>query len=73
MYNLQVPEFLKSKTTFAIMQYFISFIAQKTETIKKYEMETIKYDCFLSVCVLQIDIKELCSHNHLSKIFPTFL
>lgn len=38
MLDYDLKEFLKSKTTFAIMQYFISFIAQKTETIKKYEL-----------------------------------
>jgi hypothetical protein len=38
MLDYDLKELLKTKTTFAIMQYFISFIAQKTETIKKYEL-----------------------------------
>lgn len=38
MLDYDLKQFLKTKTTFAIIQYFISFIAQKTETIKKYEL-----------------------------------
>lgn len=36
--RVRIEEFVKKETPFAVMQYFVSFKASKSETIKKYEI-----------------------------------
>ena len=61
MTDIELSEILKQNKKFALIQYFVSIISVKTETIKKYELIYLKEKklVFKTLSYLQSDyIKE---------------